>query len=322
MTRFTRRALLCALTLSSLSPLAWSQSDTFPNRPIKLVVNFPAGGNADMIARALSKKLSDAFKTPVVVDNKGGAGGAIGAEAVAKADPDGYTLLLTPFSVFTNKKPDMKLSYSPLEDFVPVAPLTIAPLVLAASADSKIASLADLAAIAKNNRLSYGTYGPMTTTHIGQHRLAQQLHAKDAVAVSYRGEAPMLSDLLGGQIQMGLLSPSSARENEKAGKIRLLGLTGPTRSEFLPNLPTLKEQGIQGVDWVDGVVLFASSKTSPAILTRLQAVTKQVMRDEETLKTLRAQPNQPWLDMTPEALKAQMAIDTAFWDKAQAEVAQ
>ena len=320
MIRLPRRSLLCALVLGALSPMAWSQVDNFPNRPIKLVVNFPPGGNADITARLFGKKFSEVLKTPVVVDNKGGAGGTIGADAVAKAEPDGYTLLLTPYSILTNKNPTLKLPYNPVEDFVPVTAVTIAPLAFTVSAESKIKSLADLAAFSKNNRLSYGTYGPMTTTHIGQHRLAQHVHAKDALAIAYRGEAPMLGDFLGGQIQMGAMSLASARENEKTGKVHILGITGPTRSEFLPNVPTFKELGVKGMDWIDGVVVFASSKTPPAILARLQAAGKQVMQDEATLKAFRAQPNQPWLDITPSAMKAQMASDTAFWDKAQLEV--
>lgn len=315
-----RRVLLGALALTAFSSLVAAQTDNFPNRPIKLVVNFPPGGNADLIGRVFARKLSEVLNTPVIVDNRGGAGGTIGADAVAKADNDGHTLLLTPYSVFTNKMPSIKTAYNALEDFSPVAPLTVAPLVLAASAESKVTSLADLAVYAKTHKLSYGTYGPLTTTHIGQHRMAQQLQAKDAVAVSYRGEAPMLADLLSGQIQIGVLSLATARENERAGKIRLLGLISPQRSEFLPHLPTLKELGFKGVDWTDGVVVFASSRTPAATMARLQAASRKVMVDEDTLKTLRAQPNQPWLDMTPQALKAQMAADTAFWERAQAEM--
>lgn len=319
MPNFFRRSMLGAVAFSALAPLAWAQADNFPSRPFKLVVNFPAGGYADTIARLFSTKLSEALNTPVIVDNRGGAGGTIGADFVAKAPPDGYTLLLTPFAVLTNRNPEIKATYA-MEDFVPVAPLVATALVLAASADSKISSLADLAAHARSGRLSYGTYGAMTTTHIGQHRLAQQLQAKDAVAVSYRGEAPMLADLLGGQIQIGVVSPASAREYQKAGKLRLLGVTGPKRYEFLPEVPTLKEQGIKGVDWADGVVVFASSKTPPMVLAHLQTTFKKVISDEGMLKSLRAQSHEPWLNITNTALKAQMAADSALWDRAQADM--
>ena len=320
---FSRRTVLLASTLmaSALTPpWAQAQAERFPSAPIKLIVNFPPGGNADLIGRVYARKLAELLGTPVVVDNKGGAAGTLGADFVAKAAADGHTLLITPYSVFTNRNPAIKTSYHPGEDFVPILPMTIAPLVLAASADSQVGTLKDLERFARTQRLSYGTYGPMTTTHIGQHRIAMQLKAKDAVAVSYRGEAPMLADLLGGQIQMGVLSLATARENEKAGKIRLLGLINPQRSEFMPQLPTLKEQGFQGVDWVDGVVVFAASRTPGPVLQRLQDASRKVLQDEDTLRTLRAQPNQPWMDMSPQALKAQMAADMAFWDKAQAEV--
>jgi tripartite-type tricarboxylate transporter receptor subunit TctC len=315
---FLRASVLCAVA----GPLPWAhaQHDRFPAGPIKLVVNFPAGGNADLLGRVYAKKLAELLSTPVVVDNKGGAAGTIGAEFVAKAAPDGHTLLITPYSVFTNRNPAIKTSYSALDDFVPILPMTVAPLVLAASAESQVSSFKQLEQFAQTQRLSYGTYGPMTTTHIGQHRVAQQLKARDAVAVSYRGEAPMLADLLGGQIQMGVLSLATARENEKAGKIKLLGLISAQRSEFMPQLPTLKELGFQGVDWTDGVVVFASARTPAAVLQRLQEASRKVLQDEDTLRTLRAQPNQAWLDMSPQALKAQMATDIAFWDKAQAEV--
>jgi tripartite-type tricarboxylate transporter receptor subunit TctC len=321
MSIFNRRSLLGAIALSTLAPLTWAQTGNFPNRPVKIIVNFPAGGYADTIARLFSTKLSEALNVPVVVDNKAGAGGTIGADFVAKAAPDGYTLLLTPFAVFTVKNPEIKVTYS-MDDFVPVTPVVATTLVVVASESSKISSLADLSAYAKNNRISYGTYGPNTTTHIGQHRLLKQLQAKDAVAISYRGEAPMLTDLLGGQIQIGVVSPLSARENQKLGKLRILGVTGPKRYELLPDVPSLKEQGIQGVDWSDGVVVFASSKTPPALLEQLQAASKKVMSDDNMLKTLRSQSNVPWLDTTSAALKAQMVADTVFWEKAQAEMAK
>lgn len=311
---------LSALALAAGAPLTSAHAETFPSGPIKLVVNFPPGGNADLIGRVYARKLSEVLATPVVVDNKGGAGGTIGADFVAKAPADGHTLLITPYSVFTNINPAVNISYRPGEDFVPVLPMTVAPLVLAASANSKVSSFKQLEEFAKTQLLSYGTYGPLSTPHIGQYRIAKQLKARDAAAIAYRGEAPMLADLLGGQIQMGVLSLATARENEKAGKVKLLGLISPQRSEFMPELPTLREQGFHGVDWTDGVVVFASSKTPAPILQRLQVASRKVMEDEDTLKTLRAQPNQPWLGTTPQALKAQMGGDIAFWDKARAEV--
>ena len=130
----------------------------------------------------------------------------------------------------------------------------------------------------------------------------------------------MLADLLGGQIQMGLLSQAFARENEKAGKIKLIGIVGQQRSEFLPHVPTLQELGFQGVDWTDGVVVFAPARTPAQVLQRLQEASHKVLQDADTLRAQRAQPNQPWLDMTPEKLKAQMAGDVAYWDKARAEL--
>ncbi|MFC7409378.1 MULTISPECIES: Bug family tripartite tricarboxylate transporter substrate binding protein [Hydrogenophaga] len=320
---FYRRSLVCASALWAMIcsiPLAHAQNDRFPAGPIKLVVNFPAGGNADLLGRVYARKLAELLSTPVVVDNKGGAAGTIGAEFVAKAPADGHTLLITPYSVFTNRNPAIKTSYNALEDFVPVLPMTLAPLVLAASAESQITSLKQLEQFAQTQRLSYGTYGPMTTTHIGQHRVAKQLKARDAVAVSYRGEAPMLADLLGGQIQMGVLSMAAARENEKTGKIKLLGVFSAQRIEFIPQLPTMRELGFLDVDWTDGVVVFASARTPATVLKRLQEVSRKLLQDEDTLRTLRAQPNQAWLDMSPQALKAQMAADISFWDKAQTEV--
>lgn len=317
-----RSLLLCTplLAAAATCQLAYAQAERFPSGPIKLVVNFPAGGNADLIGRLYARKLSEQLSTPVVVDNRGGAAGSIGADFVAKSLPDGHTLLITPYSIFTNPNPTIKTSFKPLEDFVPVLPMTIAPLVLAVSAESQISSPKQLEQFARNNRLSYGTYGPMTTTHIWQHRIATQLKARDSAAVSYRGEAPMLADLLGGQIQMGLLSQAFARENEKAGKIKLIGIVGQQRSEFLPHVPTLQELGFQGVDWTDGVVVFAPARTPAQVLQRLQEASHKVLQDADTLRALRAQPNQPWLDITPEKLKAQMAGDVAYWDKALAEL--
>lgn len=321
--RSLSRYLLLGGTLSAMAGVhqwAHAQAGPFPAGPIKLVVNFPPGGNADLLGRVYAKKLSERLGTPVVVDNKGGASGTLGADFVAKAPADGYTLLITPYSLFTNRNPLIKTGYQPLEDFAPVLPMTITPLVVAVTAESGIDSLKSLERYAQTQRLSYGTYGPMSTPHIGQHRIAAQLKARDAVAVAYRGEAPMLADLLGGQIQMGVLSLATARENEKAGKIKLLGLIGAQRSEFMPELPTMRELGFQGVDWIDGVVVFAPARTPESVLRQLRETSLTVLHDEDTLRILRAQPNQPWLGMTPQELQTRMIADTAFWDQAQTEI--
>lgn len=321
----TRRRL-CALaaSLASLSApaivLAQPADGKFPNRPIKVVVPYPAGGNADNIARIYTKALSEVIGVPVVVDNRGGASGTIGAEAVHRADPDGYTLLLTVTTQLTSPGPDVKANYNATADFVPVAGLCITPLAFVVPASLGVKSLKELEALSRTTRLSYGSYGPRTSTHVLQHMLYQSFNAKDAVHVPYRGENPMVTDMLGGQIASGFVGIGQAREMEKSGRMKVLAVVGAVRSEFLPDVPTLGELGHPALELAYGVAVYASSRTRPETLKRLQDASRQVMNAPETARAYRAQSNQPWVSYDLDDLRRRLSSDTARWNKLVAQM--
>lgn len=315
-----RRRAFGALALLGLTPVARASDAAYPTRPITLVVPYPAGGNGDNIARVFAKKLGELWGSPVVVDNKPGASGTIGAGQVHRAAPDGYTLLLTVTTQLTSSVPGIKPTYNAQQDFVPLAGLTVAPLAFVVPTRLGVRSMQELEALAQSRALSYGSYGTATSTHVVQHLLTRQFKAKDAVHVPYKGEAPMVTDMLGGQIDMGLVGIGQAREMEKSGRLRTLAVLGMQRSEFLPEVATLAEQGYKQMDWAYGVALYGSSRLPAAVQNKLQEAGKTIMADPETQRLYRAQSNQPWIGAQPAALRERLITDTRNWNKVLAEV--
>lgn len=319
----TRRRLLAAgLASAAATPLALAQSGDarFPGRPIKVIVPYPAGGNADNIARVYTKGLSEVLGVPVVVDNRGGASGTIGAEAVHRAEADGYTLLLTVTTQLTSPGPGVKANYNAVTDFVPVAGLCITPTAFVVPTALGVKTLKELETLSRTRRLSFGSYGPGTSTHVLQHVLYKAFGAKDAVHVPYRGESPMVADMLGGQIESGFVGIGQAREMEKSGRMKILAVVGPVRSEFLPDVPTFAEHGHPSLELAYGVAVYASSRTNPATLRKLQDASREVMSHPDTARAYRAQSNQPWLQYDLENLRRRLASDTAHWNKLVSQV--
>lgn len=285
----------------------------FPDKPIRIVVPYPAGGAADTIARAFGDKFSNVTGQPVIVENKGGASGQIGADTVARAAPDGYTLLLTPTTQLTNVGFNLNPPYNAVQDFVGVVGVTRAPLVLATSTASGIKSLADLERIGKERSVAYGSYGAGTSNHLLFDRLTKQLGV-DATHIPYKGENPMLIDMLGGQIDMGLYSVNVARTQAAEGKLNMLGVVGDNRSIFLPDLPTLTEQGVKGMDWNYGVGLYASSKVPADRLEKLRELAMQAVKSEDLDKRYRDLSHAPW-GGTAQEVNELLVNDTARWNK-------
>ena len=243
-----RRTLLrvSALALAaSAGTLALAQS-AYPNKPIKIIVPFAAGGATDVLARVLAEKLTVGLGQPIVIDNKPGAAGIIGTDAVAKAAPDGYTLLLgLSNSMMTNQFLYTKLPYSPERDILPVYQIAIAPLVLVAHPSVPVSSGPELLKymVANKSKVAYGSYGVGAYPHLAGAYMSQSQNA-DMSHVAYRGEAPMVQDLLGGQIQIAFASALQAKPHIEAGKLKALGVSGERRMTTLPNVPTLVEQGM------------------------------------------------------------------------------
>ena len=300
-------AFLCVL-------LAIPAFAAYPEQPIKLIVPYPAGGNGDIIARVFAKALSDNVQRPVVVENKPGASGVIGATEVARAKPDGYTLLFTVTTQLSNQSFNVKPSYDATRDFEPIIGVTKAPLVLAVSKESHINDIKELGTTTKREPFSYGSYGAGTSTHVLPYLLSRQLGI-EMIHVPYRGENPLITDLMGGRINMGLLSLNRGIELARSGKVILLGVVGNQRSVYLPDVPTLTEQGYRNMDWSYGTAVYASAGVPKEIRQVLHEKSKEAMQDPALVTALDQQRNELWKNSTPQQLKTRLVEDTKNWKK-------
>lgn len=263
------RVILAAAVFATglISP---SFSQTWPTQPIRLVVNFPPGGAADQLARLVGQPLGETLGQPVVVENKGGAGGNLGGELVARAAPDGHTLLMSSGGmVAINPHLYAKMPFDPTKDIIPVASIARVPFYLVIRVDNPAqdfkAFIADLKA--NPGKRNFGSPGIGSSPHLAAEML-KNMTGTDATHVPYRGAAPALNDLLAGQLDF-LFDPGIAIEHVKAGKLRVLAVGSPERSPQLPDVPTLGELGLKGFD-ADAVFgIYAPAGTSPAIVERL-----------------------------------------------------
>jgi len=283
MRRFTFSALSVLAMLAAL-PLGISTSaQAFPDRPVRIVVPFPPGGSNDVIARLMAQKLSELWKSSVVVENIGGAGGNIGADSVARAAPDGYTLLLAaPGPLVVNPTLYEKLAFDPAKDFAPVALVASVPIVLAVNPSVKANTVAELIALAKAQpgKLNFGSSGNGSTNHLSG-ELLKSVAKLDIVHIPYRGAAPAMNDLLGGQIPMMFDNMPAVRPQVEGGKIRALAVASKTRSKALPNVPTMIEAGVPSFEATAWFGLVAPAKTPPDVLKILAETSAKALADSD-----------------------------------------
>lgn len=280
-TSAVKAALLAAITALGFNASAPAQP-AWPERPIKLVVPYPAGGNADSTARLLATQLSDRLGQQVLVDNRPGGGGTIGATAVAKAPADGYTLLLDATAFTVNPSLFSKLAYDPAKDFAPISQITRVPMLLVVPAASPLKSVADLvrAAKASPGKLSYASAGNGGAQHLAA-ELYKQGTKLSMVHIPYRGGAPALTDLAGGQVDLMFSATSASGTFVKSGKLRALAITSAERSADWPDLPTVAEGGLPGFAVYEWNGLFAPAGTPPAVLQRLETETRAALSSAE-----------------------------------------
>jgi len=278
-------ASLCAVGMLSGIDLACAQSQSYPNRPIRMVVPFPAGGPTDAMARIISDRLSTVLGQTVVVESRGGgAGGSIGAKAVATADPDGYTLLITPGGALTTGPAvHSNIGYDPLKAFVPVARVTESPNIVSVHEDVPVKTLPELVAYAKANpgKISWGSQGFGTAPHL-LYEMFRLETGLNILHVPYRGTAPMLAAIVAGEIQMVADPLTSSLPHIQSGKLRPLAVAGSERSPKLPGVPTTTEAGypkLQAPFWL-GVV--APAGTPAPIIDKLNAALRESLAPEET----------------------------------------
>jgi tripartite-type tricarboxylate transporter receptor subunit TctC len=261
------KALLAVIALAATGP---TLAQAWPNKPIRLVVNFPPGGAADQIARSVGVPLGEALGQPIVIENRPGANGNIGAEAVAKSPADGYTLLMSSGGAFSvNPHLYTKLPFDPLKDLVPVAAAARILVFLVVRPDLPAKSVDEFVALARANpgKLSYGSPGSGSSPHIAGEMLKRAAKI-DIVHVPYKGAAPALTDLLGGQLDF-MFDPGIGLPQVRAGKLRLLAVGSPKRSPLFPDTPTLAEAGMVGFDADSWFGFYAPAGVPADILARL-----------------------------------------------------
>jgi tripartite-type tricarboxylate transporter receptor subunit TctC len=282
---FARRFLVTLLMTAGLSATVYGQT-TFPSKPIRIVAPFAAGGAADTVARIIGPKLSSALGQPVVIENRAGAAGAIGSAYVASSSPDGHTLLMNlgpphqTVNLFTKG-----VTYDPVKDFTAIAMVAAAPQAVAVPANSPIKSVTDLLIKAQTEPkgLSYGTSGAGTSQHLAGLLLVSTKNAR-LTHVPYRGGAAALTDVIAGQVDMGILVLSNLLPHAQSGKLRILGVVEGTRSNSAPNIPTLAESGIAGFSVPDTWVgLLGPAGMPQALVQRLGIEMGKVMRDTEVV---------------------------------------
>ena len=276
-------ALLAAAALlmgvPSLAQAQTSPAQDYPNRTVTLVVPYPAGGGLDALARMLGQKLAERLGKPVVIENRTGAGTVIGAASVAKAAPDGYTIMLgtsTPFAITATL--NKSLPYDPAKDFAPIALVSNAPFLLLVHPSQPVHSVADLIALAKAKpgQLSYGSAGPGSPQNLS-FELLKTLTGINIVHVPYRGDGPALTDLVAGHIPTMFGEPTPILPLLKDGKVRALGVSSASRLPIAPDVPTIAEAGVPGFDLTSWQMIVAPAGTPQEIVDKLHVEVKKVL---------------------------------------------
>ena len=285
MSRITRSRLQIkrwlSVVLSAVLIPSAALAQTYPAKPIRIIVPFAAGGAVDVVARALGQRMSEQMGSPVIIENKPGASANLGAELVAKAQPDGYTVLMGANGLATNMTLFRNLGFDTAKDFAPVARVGYAPLVLVVQASSPAKSLKDLIAMAKAQpgSLTYGSAGNGGSGHLAT-ELLKLTTAIDVMHVPYKGGAPAMTDLLGGRLSFMLNNPLEVIANIKAGRLRALAVASPKRIPMLPDVPTFIEAGVPGYDASVWWGLVAPARTPRDVVAKLSSEALKAMQDE------------------------------------------
>jgi tripartite-type tricarboxylate transporter receptor subunit TctC len=310
-----RRALLQATPLLALPGWALAQ-DKYPSKPITIIVPYPAGGNTDQRSRQFGRFMSAALGVPIVIENKGGAGGNIGTEAIARAKPDGYTIGMGNFApMAVNPTMFKKVNFNPQKDFAPICLIERGPLVLMVRPDSPYKSVQDIiaAARAKPGHLTYANGGTGGSHHLA----AEMMKARAGVFITnipYRGGAPAAMDLMGGQVDMMFEQMYAASANIRAGKLRPLAITSLKRSPLFPDVPTMAEQGFPGYEISNWQGFIAPAGTPPQIIKLLNEVTNKALADPEIKAQMLSQGNELG-GGTPEQFAAHIKAESERWGK-------
>ena len=312
MNRVLRR-ILAGVAALVWTPLAWAQA--YPVKPVRIVVPFSVGTAADIVARQMGMRLSELWGQAVVIDNVQGAGGNVGAAVVAKAAPDGYTLLMAGLNLAINPSLYKDMPYELTRDFKPVARVASGPLVFVAHPGFAASTVAELVAAAKARpgSINYGSGGNGSITHLA-FELLKSKTAIDMTHVPYKGIAQMLTDIMGNQISLGAPAVASVVSNVKAGKLKALAVTSARRTSVLPDVPTVAEAGVAGYDVSTWNGVLAPARTPDDIVAKIHADVVRVARSREFIDALQPQGLEPDL-MNPVDFRGFLATELAKWSQ-------
>ena len=286
----------CAIALTFIAVVAGPvAAQPFPNRPIRLISPYPPGGGNDVLARLIAEKMGEGLGQRVIVDNRAGANTIVGTDIVAKSAPDGHTMVLVPNSFVTNPGFYAKLPYDTVRDFAPVALVALSPQILVAHPSFPATTVKELIALAKAKPgyYSYGSSGNGSVGHLGLALFAVSAGVQ-LEHIAYKGTAPAVTELLGGQIPLMLSSTLSVLPHVKAGKLRMLAVSTAKRSPAVPDAPTIAEAGVPDYEASLWYGLIAAARTPDAILEKLSAQVEKTMRDPDIIEKLARQGVEPY----------------------------
>jgi tripartite-type tricarboxylate transporter receptor subunit TctC len=308
-----RRSLLTSLTLAALCSTAWAQ--TYPERPVKLVVPYAPGGSADIAARLIADEWGKALGKAVFIENKAGAGGNLGVDAVAKSAADGYTVGLQTVSLAINPALNAKMPYDTLKDLAPIGMVAASQHVLVVTNNLPANNLKELLALAKRQpgKLTYGSAGGGSTFHMS----AELFKAQAGVAIvhiPYRGGGPALTDTIGGQVDLSFPVLSAAQGHVQAGKLRALGVTGTKRSPLMPTVPTIAEAGLPNYAFETWFMVFAPAATPQPVIDKLNSSLTTVLQSA-TVKERMAKEGFEATPSTPAQARSRLEAEMPKWAK-------
>lgn len=310
----TRHAAALAILLAAAAHSGTVPAQNYPAKPIRIIVPQSAGGSTDLVARPLAQKLADALGQSVVVDNRPGAGSVIGTDLVAKAAPDGYTLLVVAASV-TMSPSLYKLPFDPVRDLAAISQLTSLPNLLVVHPSLPVKSVRELIAFAnaRPGQLNFGSSGVATGTHLSMELLLYMTGIR-MVHIPYKGGSLNVNALIGGETQVNFSTISTALPHVKTGRLRALAVSTAKRSAAAPDVPTVAEAGVRDYDYSSWIGLLAPAKTSPAIIARLNAEAVKAIRTPEIKAILAVEASEP-VGNSPAEFDAIMKSEVARWIK-------
>jgi tripartite-type tricarboxylate transporter receptor subunit TctC len=308
-------AMLAVATMFTIVATTSAQAPAYPDKPIRIVVPFPVGGIADTFGREIGKKLTETWGQPVIIDNRTGAGGNIGADIVAKSPPDGYTLVIGNIGTHAvNVSLFPTMPFDPIKDFTPIVHLMDAEGLLVVNPSVAATTVPELIALARAQpgKLSYASAGIGTTSHLAG-ELFKSMTKVDIIHVPYKGNVPAITDLLGGQTAMIFATMPTVLPHVRAGKLRPLAVLGTARSPALPDVPTVAES-VPGFEVSNWIGLFGPAGMSPSIVSRLNLEVQKIMRSPEIEKRLETE-GAKFISMTPEQFAIFQKAEIAKWAK-------